>query len=122
MTRPFESLPRVPVRTLAVEVVSGPDAGQSHQTKTDKLTVGTAPGNDMQLTDGAVSRFHMELSCTDAGIRVVDLTMFLPGPMLTLMMSDHGADVIRIEPPRGEPSRKPKWASDHRTSPVKARA
>lgn len=39
------------------------------------------------------------------GIRVVDLTMFLPGPMLTLMMSDHGADVIRIEPPRGEPSR-----------------
>ena len=40
------------------------------------------------------------------GIRVVDLTMFLPGPMLTLMMSDHGADVIRIEPPRGEPSRE----------------
>lgn len=40
------------------------------------------------------------------GINVVDLSMFLPGPHVTQMMCDHGADVVRIEPPPdGEPSR-----------------
>ena len=39
------------------------------------------------------------------GIKVVDLSMYLPGPHLTLMMADHGAEVIRVEPPEGEPSR-----------------
>jgi crotonobetainyl-CoA:carnitine CoA-transferase CaiB-like acyl-CoA transferase len=40
------------------------------------------------------------------GVRVLDLSLFLPGPMLTLMMADHGADVLKIEPPgEGEPSR-----------------
>ncbi|MFM5886217.1 MAG: CaiB/BaiF CoA transferase family protein [Novosphingobium sp.] len=39
------------------------------------------------------------------GITVVDLTQFLPGPMLSVMMADHGAHVIKIEPPGGEPVR-----------------
>lgn len=39
------------------------------------------------------------------GLRVLDLSMFLPGPHLTLMLADHGAEVIRIEAPGGEPSR-----------------
>ena len=39
------------------------------------------------------------------GVRVIDLSMFLPGPVLTQVMADHGAQVIRIEPPTGEPSR-----------------
>ncbi len=41
-----------------------------------------------------------------AGVKVVDLSMFLPGPHFTMMMADHGADVIRIEPPGGEPARE----------------
>ena len=40
-----------------------------------------------------------------AGIKVIDLSQFLPGPMLTLMMADQGADVIKIEPPAGDPAR-----------------
>jgi crotonobetainyl-CoA:carnitine CoA-transferase CaiB-like acyl-CoA transferase len=39
------------------------------------------------------------------GVRVIDLSMFLPGPVMTQMMADHGADVIRVEPPSGEPAR-----------------
>ena len=41
-----------------------------------------------------------------AGVKVIDLSMFLPGPHLTMMMADHGAEVIKIEPfDRGDPSR-----------------
>ena len=40
------------------------------------------------------------------GIRVVDLSLFLPGPQLTMMMADHGAEVIKVEPPgEGDPGR-----------------
>jgi crotonobetainyl-CoA:carnitine CoA-transferase CaiB-like acyl-CoA transferase len=40
-----------------------------------------------------------------SGIRVVDLTQFLPGPIMTMMMADHGADVVKVEPPGGDPAR-----------------
>ncbi|MEO1648130.1 MAG: CoA transferase [Pseudomonadota bacterium] len=39
------------------------------------------------------------------GIKVVDLTQFLPGPMMSVMMADQGADVIKVEPPAGDPAR-----------------
>ena len=41
-----------------------------------------------------------------SGIKVVDLTQFLPGPMMTVMMADQGAEVIKIEPPAGDPARE----------------
>jgi crotonobetainyl-CoA:carnitine CoA-transferase CaiB-like acyl-CoA transferase len=40
------------------------------------------------------------------GIRVIDLSLFLPGPAMTQVMTDHGAEVIKVEPPEGEPNRK----------------
>lgn len=41
------------------------------------------------------------------GIRVFDLSLFLPGPLLTQMMADHGAEVIKLEPiGAGEPNRE----------------
>jgi len=40
-----------------------------------------------------------------SGITVVDLTQFLPGPMMTVMMADHGARVIKVEPEAGDPAR-----------------
>ncbi len=41
------------------------------------------------------------------GVRVLDLSLFLPGPMLTQMMADHGAEVIKVEPwGSGEPNRE----------------
>jgi crotonobetainyl-CoA:carnitine CoA-transferase CaiB-like acyl-CoA transferase len=40
------------------------------------------------------------------GVRVVDLSVFLPGPYLTLALADHGAEVIKVEQPGdGDPGR-----------------
>ena len=36
------------------------------------------------------------------GIKVVDLSRHLPGPLASLMMLDLGARVIKVEPPGGE--------------------
>lgn len=40
-----------------------------------------------------------------SGIRVVDLSQFLPGPMLTMMLADQGAEVWKVEPAAGDPAR-----------------
>ncbi|MEE4349038.1 MAG: CoA transferase [Pacificimonas sp.] len=40
-----------------------------------------------------------------SGLTVVDLTQFLPGPMMTVMMADQGARVVKIEPKAGDPAR-----------------
>jgi crotonobetainyl-CoA:carnitine CoA-transferase CaiB-like acyl-CoA transferase len=40
------------------------------------------------------------------GIRVLDLSRFLPGPWIGQTMADHGAEVIKVESHEGEPTRR----------------
>lgn len=49
-----------------------------------------------------------------AGIRVLDFSTLLPGPMATLLLAEAGAEVLKIERPGGEDMRhyKPRWGKD----------
>jgi crotonobetainyl-CoA:carnitine CoA-transferase CaiB-like acyl-CoA transferase len=49
-----------------------------------------------------------------AGLRVIDFTHFLAGPVATLILADGGADVIKIEnaaPSHWPWRRTPTWSS-----------
>ena len=37
-----------------------------------------------------------------AGLKVIDLSRVLGGPFATQLLADHGADVIKLEPPQGD--------------------
>jgi formyl-CoA transferase len=40
-----------------------------------------------------------------AGVRVLDLATLFPAPMVAAMLGDFGADVVKVEPPTGDPLR-----------------
>jgi len=47
-----------------------------------------------------------------SGLKVVDLASFIAGPSAAVILSDFGADVIKVEPPKGD-----MWRIGHRIPP-----
>jgi formyl-CoA transferase len=47
-----------------------------------------------------------------SGLKVVDVASFIAGPSAAVILSDFGADVIKVEPPSGDP-----WRHGHKIPP-----
>lgn len=78
MARPTHALNRLSthgsVECVGAVVVAGPDRGASAVTSdASAIGIGSADGNTLTLSDETVSRYHLELTGSDAGIRVLDL-------------------------------------------------
>jgi transcriptional regulator with GAF, ATPase, and Fis domain len=60
-------------RAFKLTVLRGPDKGASVPGGEGELSIGTAPGNRLVVTDSTVSRHHCVLFTTPAGVEVRDL-------------------------------------------------
>ena len=47
----------------------------------------------------------MPLTLPLSGLRIVDLTRYTVGPYCTRVLADYGAEVVKVEPPAGDPAR-----------------
>ncbi len=65
--------PVVEVQRFRVAVVAGADAGAEVNSRDGRITVGTAEGVTLRLTDPTVSHFHAEFEAVPNGILARDL-------------------------------------------------
>ncbi|MEO7332168.1 MAG: sigma 54-interacting transcriptional regulator [Minicystis sp.] len=68
-----EGGPVVSVPCYRLVVVSGPDTGEGAISEHGRMTIGSAEGVTLRLSDPTVSRFHAELEATSQGIALRDL-------------------------------------------------
>jgi transcriptional regulator with GAF, ATPase, and Fis domain len=61
------------VRQFEVLVTDGPDRGARIVSQADELSIGSDDGNDLRLTDPAVSRHHCALRAGERGLELRDL-------------------------------------------------
>ena len=64
--------PMLRVHAATVAVTAGADAGRQARIDRPTFVIGTGDGADLQLSDGAVSREHVRLSLSPAGVHVRD--------------------------------------------------
>ena len=66
------------------------------------------------MTDNIGTRPNLPL----AGVTVIDLGQIYQGPYATMLMARAGADVVKVEPPGGEPIRARTKVGRHAAIPL----
>ena len=64
---------RFQLEAVEIAVTSGPDAGATKNFSLPLLRIGSAPDNDLVLSDPTVSRHHAEMQFTEDGLQLRDL-------------------------------------------------
>ena len=64
------------------------------------------------LSGSAIKETPMASDNIFSGLKVVDLASFIAGPSAAVILSDFGADVIKVEPPNGD-----LWRMGHKIPP-----
>ncbi|GAB4200030.1 MAG: hypothetical protein OHK0013_10710 [Sandaracinaceae bacterium] len=95
---PQRSASTLPVEVLRAIVVDGPNKGLVHVASGDRLSIGSAAGNDLVLDDPQVSRFHVQLQVTKEGIALHDAGStngtFLAGARLERAVVPVGTELV----------------------------
>jgi DNA-binding NtrC family response regulator len=64
---------RLTFQRFRVRVVGGPDAGREVSSEGEELSIGSADGNDLVLSDTTVSRHHCTITASPDGFKLRDL-------------------------------------------------
>src|SRR5215470_17833750 len=84
----------IQLRSYAVEVTRGPDAGRVFTGKKRSVLIGTHPSSDLALGDPHVSRLHARIDIDDADYVITDLGSTIGATTLAFRVRD---EPFRIE-------------------------
>ncbi|CUU59318.1 Crotonobetainyl-CoA:carnitine CoA-transferase CaiB [Parafrankia irregularis] len=100
---PFDlaATPAAPGEIPALEELPADDRVWKRSTSDGFPRAESGAGTSAAGTSAAGSAAGLPL----AGLTIVDLSTFLAGPLIGALLADWGANVIKVEPPKGEPYR-----------------